>query len=123
MDGRTRCAKSSSAPLRELPADPPGFMPQALPPEAAGALPTAAEADAARIIRMDISGNGFLYNMVRIIAGTLHEVGRGKMRPDRIPEILASRNRHLAGPTLPPQGLCLEWVRYAESSVPSEPRA
>ncbi|GIK19781.1 MAG: tRNA pseudouridine synthase A [Phycisphaerales bacterium] len=64
------------------------------------------------LIRIDVSGSGFLYNMVRIIAGTLHEVGRGKMDVASMPEILASRDRRRAGPTLPPAGLCLEWVRY-----------
>lgn len=59
-----------------------------------------------------ISGNGFLYNMVRIIAGTLVEVGRGHWSADRIDELLATHDRALAGPTLPPQGLCLEWIRY-----------
>jgi len=51
--------------------------------------------------------------MVRIIAGTLMEVGRGKIDPDSIPEIIASTDRTQAGPTLPPQGLRLEWIRYA----------
>jgi tRNA pseudouridine38-40 synthase len=80
----------------------------------------AAEAEAGRIIRLDISGNGFLYNMVRIIAGTLHEVGRGRIDAGAVPEIIANGDRRRSGPTLPPQGLCLEWIRYAE---PSEPRA
>lgn len=104
--------------LRELPADAVGLAAPSRVPDTTGASSTFAEADAARIIRMEISGNGFLYNMVRIIAGTLHDVGRGHTSPDRIPEILASRNRHVAGPTLPPQGLCLEWVRYAEPPEP-----
>jgi tRNA pseudouridine38-40 synthase len=59
-----------------------------------------------------VEGDGFLYNMVRIIAGTLVEVGRGRFEPTRIDEILATRDRQRAGPTLPPQGLCLEWIRY-----------
>lgn len=62
--------------------------------------------------RIDVSGNGFLYNMVRIIAGTLVEVGRGRSEPGSIPEILAARDRRRAGPTLPPEGLRLEWIRY-----------
>jgi tRNA pseudouridine38-40 synthase len=62
---------------------------------------------------MHISGNGFLYNMVRIIAGTLVKVGRGDMEPQEIERILAARDRTAAGPTLPPEGLCLMWVRYA----------
>ncbi|GJQ28830.1 MAG: tRNA pseudouridine synthase A [Phycisphaerae bacterium] len=64
-------------------------------------------------LRIDITGSGFLWNMVRIIAGTLVDVGRGRKAPDDIPRILASRDRTHAGPTLPPTGLCLEWVRYA----------
>lgn len=59
-----------------------------------------------------VSGSGFLYNMVRIIAGTLMEVGRGKIDPETIPEIIASGDRKRAGTTLPPQGLRLEWIRY-----------
>lgn len=61
-----------------------------------------------------VSGSGFLYNMVRIIAGTLMEVGRGKIPPEQIPLILESKDRKSAGPTLPPQGLRLEWIRYGE---------
>ena len=58
-------------------------------------------------------GNGFLWNMVRIIAGTLVEVGKGRFSAEQIPEALKTCDRTMAGPTLPPQGLCLEWVRYA----------
>jgi tRNA pseudouridine38-40 synthase len=60
-----------------------------------------------------VSGSGFLYNMVRIIAGTLLEVGRGKIEPNMVPAILESKDRPRAGPTLPPEGLRLEWVRYS----------
>lgn len=63
-------------------------------------------------IRIDISGSGFLYNMVRIIAGTLADVGRGRLNPDDIPRIIASKDRRQAGATMPPEGLCLEWIRY-----------
>lgn len=59
-----------------------------------------------------VSGSGFLYNMVRIIAGTLMEVGRGKIAPEAIGFIIESKDRRNAGPTLPPQGLRLEWIRY-----------
>ena len=72
-----------------------------------------------RRIRLEISGDGFLYNMVRIIGGTLHEVGRGKIEPETIPKILASGDRRQAGPTLPPEGLCLEWIRYP--GTPDDP--
>lgn len=54
-----------------------------------------------------ICGNGFLYNMVRIIAGTLMEVGQGKLRPEDMPAILEARDRAAAGPTAPPQALTL----------------
>jgi len=63
-------------------------------------------------VHLVVEGTGFLYNMVRIIAGTLIEVGRGRFAPDRIDRILESCNRRQAGPTLPPQGLCLEWIKY-----------
>ncbi len=63
-------------------------------------------------IVIDICGSGFLWNMVRIIGGTLVEVGRGRMDAARIDEALRSGDRRLAGPTLPPHGLCLEWIRY-----------
>jgi tRNA pseudouridine38-40 synthase len=67
-----------------------------------------------RRLRMDVCGNGFLYNMVRIIAGTLVEIGRGKIEPQAIEEILAAADREAAGPTLPPEGLCLMWVKYGD---------
>jgi tRNA pseudouridine38-40 synthase len=63
-------------------------------------------------LRIDISGSGFLYNMVRIIAGTLIDVGRGRTDADAIPAILAAKERKRAGDTAPPHGLCLMWVRY-----------
>lgn len=63
-------------------------------------------------IRIQINGNGFLYNMVRIIAGTLIEVGEGKRKPECIIDILKSKNRELAGMTAYPQGLYLLTVRY-----------
>ncbi len=69
-------------------------------------------ADAGRELHVVISGSGFLYNMVRIVAGTLVEVGRGAMEPSRVDEVLATQERRLAGPTLPPMGLCLEWVKH-----------
>ena len=65
-----------------------------------------------RRLRIDVSGNGFLYNMVRIIAGTLADVGRGRLEPGAIPGIIGARDRRAAGPTLPPEGLRLEWIRY-----------
>jgi len=64
------------------------------------------------LIDITISGNGFLYNMVRIIAGTLTNVGLGRIAPDNIPDIIASRDRIRAGKTMPPQGLTLLEVIY-----------
>jgi len=61
-------------------------------------------------LEIAVAGPGFLYNMVRIIAGTLVEVGRGRLAPEAIAAILASRDRRHAGPTLPPHGLRLEWI-------------
>ena len=69
-----------------------------------------------QVLRLEISGNGFLYNMVRIIAGTLHDVGRGRVSADDVPGIIAGLDRVRAGPTLPPQGLCLEWIKYPSAS-------
>ncbi len=70
--------------------------------------------------RIDIAGSGFLYHTVRIVAGTLLEIGRGRMPPARIDEILARRDRRLAGPTLGPEGLCLRWVRYEGDPPPQD---
>jgi tRNA U38,U39,U40 pseudouridine synthase TruA len=70
-----------------------------------------------------VSGSGFLYNMVRIIAGTLMEVGRGKIPPEQIPAILESKDRKKRGPTLPPQGLRLEWIRYVVGVSAAEKRS
>ncbi len=60
-----------------------------------------------------IRGDGFLYNMVRIVAGTLIEVGRGHWPATRVDELLRSGDRRRSGPTLRPTGLCLEWIDYA----------
>ncbi|MEO1583272.1 MAG: tRNA pseudouridine(38-40) synthase TruA [Planctomycetota bacterium] len=77
--------------------------------------PEASNPDEQRFV-IRVSGSGFLYNMVRIVAGTLMEVGRGKIEPRTVPEILASKDRRRAGVTLPPTGLRLEWVRYSVES-------
>ena len=69
------------------------------------------EKEGERII-IELTGNGFLYNMVRIISGTLVEVGLGKIKPEQIPEIIQSKNRQNAGKTLPPYGLYLVEVNY-----------
>jgi len=59
-----------------------------------------------------VRGNGFLYKMVRVIVGTLVEVGRGKVPPEEMRRILAARDRRAAGPTAPPHGLHLVSVEY-----------
>lgn len=64
------------------------------------------------IIIIELTGNGFLYNMVRIIAGTLLEVGQGKIEPIEVKNILLARDRLKAGKTLPPNGLYLVNVQY-----------
>ncbi len=64
------------------------------------------------MVKMTIRGNGFLYNMVRIIAGTLADVSRGKIGVEDIPAIIESKDRKLAGQTAPPGGLYLERVIY-----------
>ena len=57
-------------------------------------------------------GTGFLQNMVRILVGTLLEIGRGRWEPEYVLDLLAARDRKLAGPTAPPEGLCLMKVDY-----------
>ena len=64
------------------------------------------------LYEFEICGNGFLYNMVRIIVGTLIDVGRGKIEPEAIKEILESKNRQNAGKTMPAKGLMLKKVEY-----------
>lgn len=61
-----------------------------------------------------VTADGYLYNMVRILAGTLCEVGAGRMQPAQVPMILASRDRAQAGPTLPARGLFLHHVSYGD---------
>ncbi len=65
-------------------------------------------------ITIRITGNGFLYNMVRIIVGTLIRVGRGFYSPEKVKEILEARDRKAAGVTAPPHGLTLVEISYNE---------
>jgi len=65
-------------------------------------------------ITIDVTGDGFLYNMVRIIVGTLVQVGLGKISPNQIPGIIQSKDRSKAGQTAPPQGLYLVQVHYED---------
>lgn len=68
-----------------------------------------------------VTGNGFLYNMVRIIAGTLIQIGRGKGSPSDVGAMLQKKDRAAAGPTAPPQGLCLYEYRFIDGiPEPSE---
>jgi tRNA pseudouridine38-40 synthase len=64
------------------------------------------------IINFRVAADGFLYNMVRAMVGTLVYVGVGKIQPSEIADILASKTRSLAGPTVPPQGLYMTNVDY-----------
>jgi len=61
---------------------------------------------------IDVEGDGFLYNMVRNIAGTLVDVGAGRLQPEKMIEILDAKNRTAAGPIAPAKGLCLMWIKY-----------
>lgn len=64
------------------------------------------------IIKIAVCGNGFLYNMVRIIAGTLVKVGQGKATAETVKKMLSGGGRTLGGTTLPAKGLCLKKVEY-----------
>ncbi len=64
------------------------------------------------VVKFTVSGDGFLYNMVRITVGTLLFINDGKLSEDSIPRIIASRDRSCAGKTAPPQGLYLNRVYY-----------
>jgi tRNA pseudouridine38-40 synthase len=63
-------------------------------------------------VYVDVEGDRFLYNMVRNIVGTLVEVGVGRIKPEKITEIIEAKDRRAAGPIAPPQGLCLMWIKY-----------
>ena len=64
------------------------------------------------LIKIRLTGNGFLYNMIRIIAGTLVDVGIEKIKPEEVKQILEAKDRTKAGKTLPARGLCLVNVEY-----------
>lgn len=67
------------------------------------------------LVHIQFEGSGFLKHMVRNLVGTLVWVGKGKFKPEEVREILESRDRKRAGPTAPPQGLCLVKVFYPEA--------
>lgn len=71
------------------------------------------------LITIRITGNGFLYNMVRIIAGTLMKVGSGEWEPEYMEEILDARDRRAAGPTAPARGLTLMEILFKGDSRPA----
>jgi tRNA pseudouridine38-40 synthase len=70
------------------------------------------------LLVIGVTGSGFLWNMVRIIAGTLMEVGLGLFTPDDIPRMLEARDRRRAGSTAPAQGLYLQWIRLKRAGAP-----
>jgi tRNA pseudouridine38-40 synthase len=66
-----------------------------------------------------VEGSGFLWNMVRIMVGTLVEIGMGRLGSDVIRPMLDARDREAAGPTAPPHGLYLQWIRFDQPSNPA----
>lgn len=70
-------------------------------------------------VHLVFEADGFLYNMARAMAGTLIEVGLGRRAPEKMPEVIAGGNRSAAGPTAPPQGLCLMEIVYPDLRFPS----
>lgn len=68
-------------------------------------------------IHVDVEGDGFLWKQVRTMVGTLLQVGRGRWQPEYVREIIDSRDRSRAGPTMPAHGLCLQWVRYPPEMI------
>lgn len=79
-------------------------------PPASGEAVNAAD----ELLTIRVKGNGFLYNMVRIIAGTLVEVGRGHIKPEEVAGIIAAKDRAKAGPTAPARGLRLVEIEYLQ---------
>lgn len=69
------------------------------------------------VLTISVTGNGFLYNMVRIIAGTLLKVGSGTIAPESITKIIEGKDRSLAGPTAPAKGLTLVEIRYPNFEI------
>jgi tRNA pseudouridine38-40 synthase len=63
-------------------------------------------------VYIDTEGNGFLYNMARNIAGTLVDIGLGRLIPEKMQQILEAKDRTAAGQIAPAEGLCLMWIRY-----------
>lgn len=84
-----------------------------------GKKPTVRRIDSIEIMQEDIlltfsfQGNGFLHHMIRILMGTLLEVGKGERSPESIPELLDAKNRELAGPLMPAKGLTLVEIFFS----------
>lgn len=90
---------------------------QAQPASGETAIPAAGGTNAGsadQLLTIRVKGNGFLYNMVRIIAGTLVEVGRGHIKPEEVAGIIAAKDRAKAGPTAPARGLRLVEIEYLQ---------
>ena len=90
---------------------------QAQPESGETAIPAAGGTNAGsadQLLTIRVKGNGFLYNMVRIIAGTLVEVGRGHIKPEEVAGIIAAKDRANAGPTAPARGLRLVEIEYLQ---------
>ena len=68
--------------------------------------------DDEKIVSISVEGNGFLYNMVRIIVGTLVQVGLDRMEPDELLDILKKKDRKYAGPTIDAKGLILDKISF-----------
>jgi tRNA pseudouridine38-40 synthase len=64
------------------------------------------------LVIFGVEGSGFLYHMVRTMVGTVLEVGRKRIPPEQIDAIIAAKDRAAAGPCVPAQGLCLQWIRF-----------
>ena len=74
------------------------------------------QGEAGELLVYRVRGNGFLHHMVRNLVGTMVDVGRGRLKAEDIPGILAARARAAAGPTAPAQGLFLHSVEYDEGA-------
>lgn len=74
--------------------------------------------EAGELLVYCVRGSGFLHHMVRNLVGTMFEVGRGRLKPEEIAQILAARNRSAAGATAPARGLILHSVEYGEPELP-----
>lgn len=95
--------------------------PEGPPPKVKGSVRTIyaswweeTSAEAGNLLVYRVRGNGFLHHMVRNLVGTMIDIGRGRLRPDDVPRILAARARSAAGPTAPAQGLFLHSVKYGD---------